>query len=1305
MKINTIIRSIFVAMLCFSAGIGPVYAEDTDIYLTPPNVIRDDAPNILIILDNSGSMETNTISVTTPYDPATDYCGAATDCFDKNKIYWKTTSGTPSKDPSDWGDQWITSDPSGTNNNKCESSLVNLVDPATAAADTGTTYDNATGFYASDRIVQFTGDTGNGNWDNIADSRDAPIECQADGSKAKEGLSNTYVTKNNNVSFPDGTYTTNSNLEITWSSYNTPTLYAGNYLNYLKYDTSTVTKTRMEIAKDAVSNIINSNINVNLGLMVFNRNNTTPHGGRIVNRIKKLDSDWKTALSASLAEVRGYVKPDAAYGSGTSPNYTPLAETLYEAYLYLAGKDVKYGGINWKDNSGSDANYPRPYPDVCAEDDSNSAYCASYDYATINRDTITTYYDNLTDDDSYITPFQFECQQSYIIIITDGDPYKDVDANSLIDGLPGMTAYLTPNTGGTDTDEVITFGSSSANNRLDDMAGWLYENDLIANTTLKGKQRVLTYTVGFGSGISAGGEKLLQKTAEVGHGKYFTASNSIELADSLQSAIVEIQTTTSSFAAPSLSVNAFNKLYNRDEIYFALFKPSASYNWDGNIKKFHLCNTQDVIDYKCTFGEILDSYNVAAIDSATLRIKNESRSYWNSTTDGATVSKGGAGEKLFDTITATPRKLYTFRDDYSTLSSSSVMEPILNTVGNSFYDAVITNPAIVGASTATEVPNVIGWMMGYYRGAATYDATNQRWPFGDPLHSRPVAITFGKTTDGDDIIKLIVSTNDGAIHIINDTSGKEEWAFIPNEMLSRQNDLSIDADNRHTYGLDATPTFWIQDNNGNGIIEPGNTADPANPLEDKVYMYIGMRRGGNRIYAFDMTPSNTLDATSDTISPKLMWVIEGGASGTTGYSKLGYTWSAPQVRDIRVKCNSCTDTGDSESRTVLIFGGGYDTSGDTGSFGTNPTTSPYGTDTLGNAIYIADPSTGELIWWASSDPTATHELPEMTFSIPADLSLMDSNGDGAVDRIYAGDMGGQVWRIDLDNQLTTGDGADTQGYVFADLVCSRNSTSKLRACSTSVSPVVTNQDWRKIFYPVDVAQLRDPNFSSSPDYDLVAFATGNRPDPLDLETSGDNYEAIHNRIYALRDYNTGATPFLPDNVPLALVNADLVNLTTNPLQNTGDYPAVLDALVLSKGWFVDLKLESGEGITVPPLASGSTTEWVGEKGLAKAVIFDSVLYVTTYTPANNSTATITCAATEGLGVIYALGLFDATAVVDFDGDGNPDRKVDVGGGIPSELVTVIREGGVTGLVGTSGGAASPDIGNKLPRGKTFWTEE
>src|SRR5207253_741953 len=102
---------------------------------------------------------------------------------------------------------------------------------------------------------------------------------------------------------------------------------------------------------------------------------------------------------------------------------------------------------------------------------------------------------------------------------------------------------------------------------------------------------------------------------------------------------------TTSYVAPTLSINAFNTLFDRDEVYFAQFKPAAEVLWDGNVKKYTLCKDPNATP-SCKFGEIVDKNGNPAVDAAMHRFKDGAVSYWNSVTDGNTVNLGGAGAKI-----------------------------------------------------------------------------------------------------------------------------------------------------------------------------------------------------------------------------------------------------------------------------------------------------------------------------------------------------------------------------------------------------------------------------------------------------------------------------------------------------------------------------------------------------------------------------------------------------------------------------------------------------------------------------------
>jgi len=1243
-------------------GVSNVNAKDTDVYLKSPQVSRDDAPNMMILLDNSGSMETNNVTTAPAYDATTTYTGS----YNTSRIYWSTNGSIPSSSTNNW---FPVSD------NKCTASLSNLGNGA-----------GATGYYASDHIVGWiwktsgrwttTTDLNHGRWNNLqggtnsdGNRKMADVECSLD--NPADATLGTYLTdsSNSNLNY-SSRYTSSTSGKLDFTPYNTPTLYSANYLNYKANPPGAVTQTRMQVAKDAVKTIIDSNKAARFGLMVFNRNDLTPDGGRVLMRIDTMTDDRRALMKTIVDNISGYADPP----TNNQSNYTPLAESLWEAYRYFSGGTVTYGNPSPAQS---------PAQDSCAQNVSNSycnnggVYQATTGKYSSGSSIVSGTADSTYNTGTYLSPFKYGCQRAYILIVTDGGPTNDDAADSSIQSLTGASCSFN--------------NSDPTTSCMKDLAGWMHNNDV---NSMSGDQKVNTYTVGFGSGIGVPEQTLLNATAaNGGTGTAYFANSTEELTSALQNAITNAAQTNSSFSSPSLSVNAFNRLYNRDEVYFALFKPSTQMGWDGNVKKFRLCNATDVTAYGCTYGDVIDSNNTPAIDSNS-RIKDTAVSFWSSTADGATVTAGGAGGQV-----AAPRTLYTYLGSYTGLSSSTpatpetieAASPAGGSSTNAARNAIVADPTILGlpvTATSTDVDNLIDWMRG----------TGRSWNFADPLHSRPVAITFGaeltagKPDPTKPIIKLFVGTNDGTIHIINNNTGAEEWSFIPKELLPYQYDLSVNADGEHIIGMDDTPSFWVHDVNNDGVIDPS--------AGDFVYMYIGMRRGVDAvnshgfIYAFDVTPSSSMTVQTDTVTPKLMWVIEGE---TGNFARLGQTWSRPKLVYIRTKCNGAScNTGDSGTDPVLIFGGGYDPTLDSS---LDPTV-----NSLGNAIYIVDPYTGARIWWASSDTTATLVLPAMQYSIPSELTLTDSNGDGWIDRIYVGDVAGQIWRIDLGNQLDTDANGGSTGYVFADVGCAGGTRSDNCAATS-------NQDKRRFFYPPDVAQVSDPNFSTVADYDLVTIASGNREDPIDLLTNSlTPPEPVHNRLYAFRDYNYAFGPpasmlTATPTTPSAIQDSDLYDATANDLGSTNS--ATVDAAKViiqgKKGFYINLQEQAA--MTLP---NGLSTTWIGEKGLAKTVIFNGTLYATTYIPANDSTAVATCAAAEGEGRYYAVNYLDGTPAFDLNGDGTTDtndRSAVVGGGVPSEPVIVIREGGVSGLVGTSGGASniSTNAGNNKYR--TYWYDD
>ncbi|MFH1718461.1 MAG: vWA domain-containing protein, partial [Planctomycetota bacterium] len=317
-------------------------------------------------------------------------------------------------------------------------------------------------------------------------------------------------------------------------------LYLGNWLNYDA--TVTSTRTRIAVAKEAITNLINTTNNVRFGLMRFNDN----QGGRIV----KVVGSSKTDLVAAVDGL-------------TADGYTPLAETLAEAGLYFAGK------ASWF-NSGV----------------------------------------------TYTSPIQYRCQKNYIIIMTDGEPTQD-DDSKLRTG-----AYI-------NGDHIADYDSDGNSGKLDDVAKYLYDNDIRSDLGTSGssfeRQNIITYTIGFQTE-----QQLLFDTAANGGGKYYTANSASGLSAAFEEIISSIADVNAVFVSPVVPVSRMNRTYAGDRLYVGFFKPQQNGRWLGNIKKYGLNSS----------GEILDAFgNAATLSDGT--IKDNARSYWSITNDGPNVLKGG----------------------------------------------------------------------------------------------------------------------------------------------------------------------------------------------------------------------------------------------------------------------------------------------------------------------------------------------------------------------------------------------------------------------------------------------------------------------------------------------------------------------------------------------------------------------------------------------------------------------------------------------------------------------------------------
>ena len=594
----------------------------------------------------------------------------------------------------------------------------------------------------------------------------------------------------------------------------------------------------------------------------------------------------------------------------------------------------------------------------------------------------------------YVSPSFASCARNYVILIANGSPQssENGDAQTLLAKAGGSTSQLVYPTS--------YVQSSDQANWADEFSRFMRGVDV---SGMEGAQGIVTHGVAV-TGASSDGlyPNFIEAIATASGGTFHKASNADVLLDSLLSVFNEIQPVNSAFAAASLpvSVNARGAYLN--QVYMGMFRPDsdAQPRWRGNLKqyKFALDNLGLL--------QLVDSTGASAVSSTTGFISTGAISFWTSSStfwsnqllgtpasasdspDGEVVEKGGAAQRLRTVYATTQnsRKVLTCVGCAANTTLGSAASTEFKT-----SNALITDASLGVASGNGSA--LIDWVRGTSNagdelGPTTSPATTIRPSVhGDVLHSRPAVVNYGGSTG----VVVFYGANDGMLHAINgnpsnDGAGHELWSFVPQEMFSKLNRLRSNSPSvklSTTASTSALPRDYFVDGPV-GVYQKFN----ADKTVNRVIIYVGMRRGGRLLYAFDVTNPN---------APQYLW-----KKTSSDLAQLGQTWSEAKVARIRGNTNP-----------VLIFGGGYDADAeDIGSPGST---------TMGHRVYVLDAISGTQLKVFST-----------TRSVAADLTLVDSDFDGYVDRAYAVDLGGKVYRIDFETSSSYAV-ADWSVYTVADL--------------------------------------------------------------------------------------------------------------------------------------------------------------------------------------------------------------------------------------------------------------------------------
>ena len=609
---------------------------------------------------------------------------------------------------------------------------------------------------------------------------------------------------------------------------------------------------------------------------------------------------------------------------------TPVTDTLYEAFSYINGLNVPYGStraiLNPNDTSFADdrlASLSRlSHPDTlespsltnnfsCDSEKLTSVECRFRQYA--NASTLKY--------ESPIDPEFGQCQANYIVLFSDGAP----NGTTLASEISTVTGENC--TGEACAETLARYMAKIPSERGDD----------------SNYAQTFTYTVGFES--DGFNDQYLRDLAEAGSGRFYSDNTTAGLAEAFTKILIEAKKGASTFVAPGISVNQFNRLTHSNDIYYALFDPRPNDYWPGNLKK-----------YKLIDSVVLDKDSNPAIAEDGF-FSDDAHDWWSQSSSliGPFVERGGAASRqeiirnVYTDVSSPTTKLT--RDD------SRITKALLGIEGE--------------ANSDTLRSDLIDWMLGY--DVQDLDGDNvtsePRYQMADPLHSEPLFYQYG------DKSSVYIGTNEGYLLSIDAETGQENWAFVPEDLIDNMFVYYENGSvfNTRKYGMDGAINAWTED--------------------DRNYLVVGQRRGGSNYYVLDIT---------DRTTPIFKYKIEGG---TGDFSNLGQSWSKPTVTSIK-------DT-DGTKKKVLIFGGGYDTNQDTNTVRE--------TDSIGNSIFIVEAKTGNKLAEISGKTGGTKRVTigDMQNSIPSRIAVIDRDFDGTVDHMYFADTGGHLFRVDVYNGETS----------------------------------------------------------------------------------------------------------------------------------------------------------------------------------------------------------------------------------------------------------------------------------------------
>ena len=434
---------------------------------------------------------------------------------------------------------------------------------------------------------------------------------------------------------------------------------------------------------------------------------------------------------------------------------------------------------------------------------------------------------------------------------------------------------------------------------------------------------------------------------------YFTASNAPQMQSGLTNAFARIVAENNAANGTALSLPTPNVTSSGTVSYSATYDPTS---WTGQ-----------VIGSTATFD---------SDGTPTLTQQWDARALLGSTSVTAATRRIVTCCTLSTTAPGLPFTLVGLREaslnprtNYTTFSNVPGVAPALQSINNYI--------AYLRGDTSQELANG-----GAYR--------NRKFRLGDIVNAKPVTVgppnypfydtynpgyaTF-KSQFANRKNVVYAGANDGMLHAFDGTignvsppSGSELFAYIPSFVYGGTSSAGTtglaslgNPGFAHHYLVDATP--------GEFDIDLNRTSGASGDPKWRTLLIGGLGKGGKGYYALDVTdPTSWTDEAS--VAAKVMWEFTD--------PRMGYSYGTPTVAKTR------------KYGWVVIFTSGYVNADGRGYF------------------FVVNPSNGVLLEAVATPPGTNGPL-----NLGHATAYIENYADMTADAIYAGDLQGNVWRLDV----------------------------------------------------------------------------------------------------------------------------------------------------------------------------------------------------------------------------------------------------------------------------------------------------